>query len=89
MTSTTATNQPVVGAFGDVVSGPHALGFSPDGSLAFVADADSEDVLVVDAVHRVELALVRPLPGHQPEGIAVSHDGHVYVDERNSSESRS
>jgi YVTN family beta-propeller protein len=82
----TARNAPVIGAFGDVVSGPHALGFSPDGALAFVADADSEDVLVVDAVHRVEVGLVRPLPGHQPEGIAVSRDGHVYVDERNSSD---
>jgi cytochrome c peroxidase len=86
VSTTTAANEPVTGAFGDVVSGPHALGFSPDGSLAFVADADSEDVLVVDAVHRVELALVRPLPGHQPEGIAVSHDCHVYVDERNTSD---
>jgi YVTN family beta-propeller protein len=74
------------GAFGDVVSGPHAIGFSPDGRLAFVADTASEDVLVVDAVNRVEAALVRPLPGHQPEGIAVSSDGHVYVDERNTSE---
>jgi hypothetical protein len=71
------------GAFGDVVSGPRALAFSPDGSLAFVADAGSEDVLVVDAAKRVEVALVRPLPGHQPEGVAASHDGHVYVDERN------
>ena len=71
------------GAFGDVVSGPRALAFSPDGALAFVADADSEDVLVVDARRRFEAALVRPLPGHQPEGLVVSTDGHVYVDEAN------
>jgi YVTN family beta-propeller protein len=71
------------GVFGDVVSGPHAMAFSPDGSLVFVADADSEDVLVVDAAHRVESSLVRPLPGHQPEGLVASSDGHVYVDEAN------
>ena len=71
------------GVFGDIVSGPRAMAFSPDGSLAFVADADSEDVLVVDANRRFEAALVRPLPGHQPEGLVVSSDGHVYVDEAN------
>jgi YVTN family beta-propeller protein len=73
------------GVFGDVVSGPRAMAFSPDGSLAFVADADSEDVLVVDATRRFETALVRPLPGHQPEGLVASSDGvHVYVDEASS-----
>jgi len=40
-------------------------------------------VLVVDANRRVEATLVRPLPGHQPEGIVASADGRVYVDERN------
>jgi DNA-binding beta-propeller fold protein YncE len=74
------------GAFGDVVSGPHAIAFSADGSLAFVVDTNSEDVLVVDAKSRVETALVRPLPGHQPEGIAVAKDGRVYIDERNTSD---
>jgi YVTN family beta-propeller protein len=68
-------------AFGDVVSGPHAMAFSSDGKLAFVVDTDSEDVLVVDAVRRVEAQLVRPLPGHMPEGI-VSVGGEVYVQER-------
>jgi YVTN family beta-propeller protein len=72
------------GAFGDVTSGPHAIAFSPDGRYAYVVDTNSEDVLVVDAVQRVEATLVRPLPGHQPEGIAVSSDGTLYVDERNS-----
>jgi YVTN family beta-propeller protein len=70
------------GAFGDVVSGPHALAFSPDGSLAFVADANSEDVLVVDARARTEAALVRPLRGHMPEGIVWVGD-RIYVQERN------
>ena len=73
-------------AFGDVVSGPHAMAFSADGSLAFIADTGSEDVLVVDAKARTQTALVRPLPGHQPEGIVVGSDGHVYVDERNTSD---
>jgi cytochrome c peroxidase/sugar lactone lactonase YvrE len=70
------------GAFGDVVSGPRALAFSDDGKLALVADADSEDVLIVDAEQRFEAQIVRPLPGHLPEGI-VWAGGKVYVEERN------
>jgi cytochrome c peroxidase len=71
------------GAFGDVVSGPRALAFSDDGALAFVADTDSEDVLIVDAAARVEAQIIRPLPGHLPEGI-VWAGGKIYVQERNS-----
>jgi DNA-binding beta-propeller fold protein YncE len=71
------------GALGDIVSGPHAIAFSDDGRLAFVVDTDSEDVLVIDAVNRVEASLVRPLPGHMPEGVVWS-DGELYVQERNS-----
>jgi len=70
------------GAFGDVVSGPRALAFSDDGRYAFVVDADSEDVLVVDATRRVEAALVRPLPGHLPEAV-VEYGDEIYVHERN------
>ncbi len=69
-------------AFGDVVSGPHAVAFSGDGKLAFVVDSNSEDVLVVDAERRVETQIVRPLPGHLPEGIVWS-DNRIYVLERN------
>jgi DNA-binding beta-propeller fold protein YncE len=69
-------------AFGDIVSGPRALTFSDDGKLAFIVDADSEDVLVVDAQERVETQLIRPLPGHLPEGI-VWAGGEIYVQERN------
>jgi YVTN family beta-propeller protein len=70
------------GAFGDVVSGPRSLTFSQDGKYAFVVDADSEDLLVVDAVNRVEATLVRPLPGHLPEGI-IGYGSEIYVQERN------
>ena len=70
------------GAFGDTVSGPRAIAFSGDGRLAFVVDANSEDVLVVDAERRVQVALVRPLPGHMPEGIVWAR-GPIYVQERN------
>jgi YVTN family beta-propeller protein len=71
------------GAFGDVVSGPHAMTFSEDGRFAFVVDTNSEDLLVVDAARRVEATVVRPLPGHLPEGI-VSFGDELYVQERNS-----
>jgi YVTN family beta-propeller protein len=72
-------------AFPDVVSGPHALAFSPDGALAFVVDTNSEDVLVVDAAARVELGLLRPLPGQLPEGI-VWAGNEIYIQERNSAD---
>ena len=72
-------------AFGDVVSGPHAITFSSDGGLAFVADTNSEDVLVVDTATRIEAQIIRPLPGHLPEGI-VWADGELYVQERNSAD---
>jgi DNA-binding beta-propeller fold protein YncE len=70
-------------AFGDVVSGPRSIVFSPDGRYAFIVDANSEDVLVLDASARAETTLVRPLPGHMPEGIVLSPDGKLYVMERN------
>jgi DNA-binding beta-propeller fold protein YncE len=69
-------------AFGDVVSGPHAITFSDDGEFAFVVDTNSEDVLIIDAARRIEVQLVRPLPGHMPEGV-VWIDGEIYVQQRN------
>jgi YVTN family beta-propeller protein len=72
------------GAFGDVVSGPRAMTFSDDGKYAFVVDTDSEDLLVVDATQRVEVAaaMVRPLPGHLPEGV-LFYQNELYIQERN------
>ncbi|MFI5289524.1 MAG: hypothetical protein ACHQ17_07735 [Polyangia bacterium] len=73
------------GSFTDVVSGPHAVGFTPDGKLALVADSQSEDVLVLDGATGDELGLVRPLPSTFLEGIVVDHAGrHAYVEGRNS-----
>jgi cytochrome c peroxidase len=67
-----------------VVAGPRAIAFTPDGALALVANANSEDVLVFDSEQRVEAGLVRPLPSAYLEGIAVDHAGaHAYVDGRN------
>jgi YVTN family beta-propeller protein len=82
--STDAQDIPGVdGAIADVVSGPHAIAFTPDGADALVVAANSGDVLVVDAASRVEAGLVRPLPGKMPDGIVVSPDGlTAYVDER-------
>jgi YVTN family beta-propeller protein len=69
-------------AFGDVVSGPHALAFSGDGAFVAAVDTDSEDVLVVDADRRIEAQLARPLPGHMPEAVVWVGD-ELYVQERN------
>ncbi len=75
------------GAFADVVSGGHAVAFTPDGRWALVVDRHSEDLLAIDADLRVEAALLRPLPGHMHEGIALSPDGATaYLDARNSRE---
>ncbi len=86
--STNAQDVPGVnGAFGDIVSGPHALAFTHDGAYALMVDGNSEDVLVIDANAHVESSLVRPLPGHQPEGIIISPDERfAYVEERNSND---
>jgi DNA-binding beta-propeller fold protein YncE len=80
---TVSTNPQDGGAFGDIVSGPEAITFSPDGKYAFVVDTNSEDVLVIDANLRAEATLVRPLSGHMPQGIAWSPSGNVYVMQRN------
>ncbi|MBL9004561.1 MAG: hypothetical protein JNJ46_09955 [Myxococcales bacterium] len=75
------------GEFADIVSGPRALAFTPDGRLALVVSMSSEDVLVLDAERKVQVGLVRPLPGDLPEGIVISPDGTVaYVDERASAD---
>ena len=83
--STDAQDVPGInGSFADVVSGPHAIAFTSDGAYALVVDTNSEDVLAVDANAGTEVMLLRPLPGHMPEGIAISPDGTTaYVDERN------
>ncbi len=71
----------VDGAFADIVSAPRAIAFA--GERALIVDGSSEDVLVIDAATGVETALIRPLPGHGAEGIAI--DGQIaYLDERNS-----
>ncbi len=72
------------GSFNDVVSGPRAIAFSPDGKLALVANSGSEDVLVLDGDTGNERGLVRPLPAAFLEGVVVDHKGtHAYVDGRN------
>jgi mono/diheme cytochrome c family protein len=71
-------------SFSDVVSGPRAIAFTPDGKLALVAMSQSEDVMVFDGDTGYEVGLVRPLPGAFLEGIAIDRWGaHAYVDGRN------
>lgn len=75
----------VVGSFNDVISGPRALAFTPDGKLALLANSGSEDVMVFDGASGNELDLVRPLDATFIEGIVVDHAGKfAYVDGRNS-----
>ena len=72
------------GAFNDVVSGPRAIAFTPDGKLALMASSGSEDVIVFDGETGNERFLVRPLPIAFPEGIVVDHHGaRAYVEGRN------
>jgi YVTN family beta-propeller protein len=72
------------GAFGDSVSGPRSIAFTPDGKLALVALSQSEDVMVFDADKGVEIGLVRPLPSALLEGIVVDHAGRrAFIDGRN------
>ena len=86
--STDAPDVPGIdGAFADVVSGSRALTFTHDGKYAFMLNMSSEDILVVDADTRAQVALLRPLPGHMPEGIVISPDDQfLYVDERNTTD---
>ena len=73
------------GAFTDVISGPRAVAFTPDGKLALLANGQSEDVMVFDGESGHEVALVRPLPSTYLEGIVVDHAGkRAYVDGRSS-----
>ncbi len=73
----------VPGAFATSVSGPRAVAFTPDGKLALVALAQSEDVMVFDAEAGQELSMVRPVPSTMLEGIVIDHAGKkAYVDGR-------
>ena len=73
------------GSFNDVVSGPRAIAFTPDGKLALLANSGSEDLMIFDGESGNEVALVRPLPATFIEGVVVdSTESHAYVDGRNS-----
>lgn len=85
--STDSSRPGVDGQIGDIVSGPRAAAFTPDGAYLLVVNMSSEDVLVIDAERRVESSLLRPLPGDLPEGIVISPDGsRAFVDERASAD---
>jgi YVTN family beta-propeller protein len=72
------------GNFTDSCSGPRDVAFTPDGSLALVALAQSEDVMVFDGTTGNEVDLVRPLPSAFLEGIVVDGAGaKAYVLGRN------
>jgi YVTN family beta-propeller protein len=71
------------GSFIDSVSGPRDVAFTPDGRLALVAMAQSEDVMVFDAATGFEATLVRPTPSALIEGVIVDAQGtHAYLQGR-------
>ncbi len=71
------------GSFGDSMSGPRAIAFTPDGKFALLANSGSEDVMVFDGDTGNKVTLVRPLPATFLEGIVVDHAGRkAYVDGR-------
>jgi YVTN family beta-propeller protein len=71
------------GAFTDVVSGPRDIAFTADGKIALAAMAQSEDVMVFDAVQHYEIGLVRPTPSALIEGVLVDASGaHAYLQGR-------
>ncbi len=73
------------GSFIDSVSGPRAITFTPDGTLALLALSASEDIMVFDGETGSEVSLVRPVPSTFLEGIAIDDSGsYAYVDGRNS-----
>ncbi len=77
-------------SFTDVASGPRDIAFTPDGSLALVAFANSENVIAFDAVTGYEVALAQPItndladkPVGLLEGIVIDSFGtHAYVQGR-------
>jgi YVTN family beta-propeller protein len=72
-------------SFIDSCSGPHDIAFTPDGNLALVTMAQSEDVMVFDANSGYEVGLVRPTLGSLLEGIVIDATGtHAYVHGRSS-----
>jgi YVTN family beta-propeller protein len=72
------------GSFTDSCAGPRAVAFTPDGALALVVHALSEDVMVFDTKTGDEVSLVQPVPSALLEGIVIDHAGkHAYVDGRN------
>lgn len=72
------------GAFGDVISGPRHLSFTHQGQYAYVVAQASEDILVIDTVHRVEHSLTHAMSGHWPQGLVWTQDEQrAYVDLRN------
>ena len=82
--STSPTSRGIDGSFGDIVSGRTRSRSPPTARTRSSSTRNSEDVLVVDARAEVEAALLRPLPGHMPEGIVIAPDDSVaYIDERN------
>ena len=73
------------GAFNDVISGPRALAFTPDGKLALLANSAAKTSWSSTATTGNERAPGAPAcRRHVLEGIVVDHAGtHAYVDGRN------
>ncbi len=58
---------------------PALVAVAPDGHRAYVADRDSDTLVVIDTAVNLVVTSI-PLPFHTPMGVAVAPDGrHAYV----------
>jgi YVTN family beta-propeller protein len=69
-----ANRMTLFSGFATPVGSPEAMAFSPDGSLAYVVSAASNDLTIINTTIRQEVGLIRDI-GDNPRGIVVSPDG--------------
>ncbi|MGZ3757171.1 MAG: MBG domain-containing protein [Mucilaginibacter sp.] len=76
--SSTAANNPAIGAMGVSSSTSGTIAFSPDGTKAYSASTSTNQIIVIDAIKNFEST--RITVGTAPTGVAISPDGaRLYV----------
>lgn len=78
-TELTADRMTLFSGLATVVSSPEAIAFSPDGALAYLISATSNDLTIINTATRQQVGLLRDVGDH-PRGIVVSPEGNkAYV----------